>query len=174
VKDVFDPLSGTVPGSIAGTDVRRRRSSAGPRPDRPLGKEGVRLLGAVPLFSGLSKRHLRKLAERADEVAFAKGERIVGTGLLGGAFFVIIEGEAKVTKGKRVLTALGPGDFFGELALLDAGERLASVTAATPMRAVRLFKRSFDRLLAEEPGVAVKMLSVLAARIRRVEQSLTG
>lgn len=174
MKDAFDSLSGVVPGAIAGSGMHERAPASGRRRDRPLGKEGVAVLGTVPLFSGLSKRHLRKLADRADEVEFARGERIVDIGMLGGAFYVIVEGEAKVTKASRTLTKLGPGDFFGELALLDGGARQATVTAATPIIAIRLFKKAFDRLVAEEPGVAAKMLSVLAARIRRVEQSLTG
>lgn len=94
--------------------------------------------------------------------------------MLGGAFFLILEGEAKVTKGKRTLVKLGPGDFFGELALLDGGPRTASVVATTRMVCIRIFKRAFDRLVREEPGVAAKILAVLAGRIRRAEKSITG
>jgi CRP-like cAMP-binding protein len=114
------------------------------------------------------------LAEHADQVEFVKGERIVEMGMLGGAFYVIVEGEARVSRVNRTLTKLGPGDFFGDLALLDGGPRQASVTAVTPVLAIRLFKRAFDRLLVEEPRVAAKMLAVLAARIRRLERSLVG
>ncbi len=132
------------------------------------------MLRGVPLFSGLSRRHLRQLADRADEVKFAPGETIVAAGMMGGAFFVIADGEAKVTKGGRTLAKLRPGDFFGELALLDGGPRAATVTAATPLVAIRIFKRAFDRLITEQPGVAAKMLAVLAGRLRSVERSMTG
>jgi len=174
MKDGLDSLSAVVPSAIASAGVRTGARPRGPRPDRPLGKQGTQVLGRVSLFEGLPKRHLRALAERADEVAFRKGERIVEAGERGGAFYVILEGQAKVTKGSRTLARLSAGDFFGELALLDGGPRLASVTATSPVRAIRIFKRSFDRLVAEEPAVAAKMLRVLAARLRDAERSVTG
>ncbi|MFB3737654.1 MAG: Crp/Fnr family transcriptional regulator [Candidatus Velamenicoccus archaeovorus] len=167
-------VAGVVPDMMGGPARHQRAPVSGHRRDRPLGKEGVAALGRVPLFAELSRRHLRKLAEHADEVEFDAGERIVEMGMLGGAFYVILEGQAKVTKGSRTLTRLGPGDFFGDLALLDRGARQATVTATTPIVAVRLFKQAFDRLLVEEPKVATKMLAVLAGRIRRLEQSLIG
>jgi len=128
------------------------------------------LLTLVPLFAGLSRRHLRAMADRADQVEFRPGEAIVVEGMRGGAFFAIVDGKARVTREKRTLATLGPGDFFGELALLDGGERTASVVAATPLLCIRIFKRAFDRLIAEEPGVAARMLSVLAGRVRRAER----
>lgn len=170
----LDRLAGVVPEAVAGAGLRERASATGRRSDRPLGREGIALLAQVPLFAELSKRHLRRLAEHADQVEFVTGERIVEMGMLGGAFYAIVDGEAKVTKGNRTLTKLGPGDFFGDLALLDGGPRQATVTATTPVVAIRLFKRAFDKLLVEEPGVAAKMLAVLAARIRRLERSLIG
>jgi len=174
MKDGLDPLSAVVPSAISAAGVRTGARPREPRPDRPLGKQGSRVLGSVSLFEGLSRRHLRALAERADEVSFRRGERIVEAGERGGAFYVILEGEARVTKGSRTLARLQAGDFFGELALLDGGPRLASVTASSPVRALRVFKRSFDRLVAEEPVVAAKMLRVLAARLRDAERSVTG
>jgi hypothetical protein len=69
-KDAFDGLSGVVPRSIASGGVRERRAPAHRRPDRPLGKQGIDLLAQVPLFSGLSRRHLRQLAEHADIVSY--------------------------------------------------------------------------------------------------------
>jgi CRP-like cAMP-binding protein len=128
------------------------------------------LLARVPLFAGLSRRHLRAVADQADQVEFRPGEVIVAEGLRGGAFFAIVEGKAEVARGKRTLATLGPGDFFGELALLDGGERTASVVAASPVLAIRIFKRAFDRLIAEEPGVSARMLSVLAGRLRSAER----
>lgn len=172
-KDPLGPFASVVPAAIASGGVRERRRPASRRRDRPLGKQHADLLSGVPLFSGLSRRHLRKLAERADEAGFAKGEIIVEEGAMGGAFFVILSGQARVTRNHRTLARLGPGDFFGELALLDGGPRSATVTAATPVVAVRIFKRSFDRLVAEEPLVGTKMLAVLAARLRAVERSQT-
>jgi CRP-like cAMP-binding protein len=113
------------------------------------------------------------MADRADQVEFRPGEAIVVEGMRGGAFFAIVEGKARVTREKRTLATLGPGDFFGELALLDGGERTASVVAATPVLCIRIFKRAFDRLIAEEPGVSARMLSVLAGRLRQAERPPT-
>jgi CRP/FNR family transcriptional regulator, cyclic AMP receptor protein len=172
-RDPLGPFESVVPAAIASGGVVRRSRPTGRRRDRPLGKQHADLLKGVPLFSELSRRHLRRLAERADEVEFAKGEVIVEAGARGGAFFVILSGQARVTKDGRTLARLGPGDFFGELALLDGGPRSATVTAATELIAVRIFKRAFDRLVAEEPLVGAKMLGVLAARLRAVERSLT-
>ena len=172
MKDALDSLAGLVPPSISSSSARTpsRPASGRARSDRPLGKGGLDLLARVPLFAGLSRRHLRAMADRADQVEFRPGEAIVVEGMQGGAFFAIVEGKARVTRGKRTLATLGPGDFFGELALLDGGERTASVVAATPMLCVRIFKRAFDRLIAEEPGVSARMLSVLAGRLRKAER----
>jgi CRP/FNR family cyclic AMP-dependent transcriptional regulator len=170
MKDALDSLAGLVPPSVSSSRVPSRPASGRARSDRPLGKRGLDLLTLVPLFAGLSRRHLRALADRADQVEFQPGEAIVIEGMRGGAFFAIVEGNARVTRGKRTLATLGPGDFFGELALLDGGERTASVVAATPMLCIRIFKRAFDRLVAEEPGVSARMLSVLAGRLRQAER----
>jgi len=170
MKDALDSLAGLVPHSISSARAPSRPASGRARSDRPLGKRGMDLLAGVPLFAGLSRRHLRTMADRADQVEFRPGEAIVVAGMRGGAFFAIVEGKARVTRGKRTLTTLGPGDFFGELALLDGGQRTASVVAATPMVCIRIFKRAFDRLIAEEPGVSTRMLSVLAGRLRQAER----
>ncbi|HEY3024249.1 MAG TPA: cyclic nucleotide-binding domain-containing protein [Actinomycetota bacterium] len=170
MKDVLDSLAGLVPPSISSARAPSRPAAGRTRTDRPLGKRGLDLLARVPLFGGLSRRHLRAMADRADQVEFRAGEAIVVEGMRGGAFFAIVEGKARVTRGKRTLAMLGPGDFFGELALLDGGQRSASVVAATPMLCIRIFKRAFDRLIAEEPGVSARMLSVLAGRLRRTER----
>jgi CRP-like cAMP-binding protein len=127
-------------------------------------------LAQVPLFSGLSKRHLKKLAEHADEVDFRSKEAIVQAGDPGGTFYVILQGEAKVTRTGTTIAKLEPGDFFGEISLLDGGPRTASVVAETPLVAVRVFKRSFDKMVAEEPGVAAKILEVVARRLRDAER----
>ena len=171
MKDALDSLAGLVPPSVSSAGSGSRPASGRARSDRPLGKQGMDRLARVPLFAGLSRRHLRALADRADQVEFRSGEAIVTEGMRGGAFFTIVEGKARVTRGKRTLATLGPGDFFGELALLDGGERTASVVAATPMQCIRIFKRAFDRLLAEEPGVSARMLPVLAGRLRQAERS---
>ena len=172
-KDALDSLSGLVPGSIAGGGVGGRPRSGG-RSDHLIGKRHAAVLAQVPLFAGLPKRHLKKLAERADEATFDPGAHIVALGDPGSAFFVLMAGEAKVVRRGRTLGRLQPGDFFGEISLLDGGPRTASVIAETPVVAVRIFKKTFDEVLAEEPGVASQILAVLARRLREAERPLHG
>ncbi len=172
-KDALDSLSGMVPGSIAGSGVGGRPRGEG-RSDHLIGKRNAAVLAQVPIFAGLPKRHLKKLAERADEVTFDPGTHIVEVGDPGSAFFVLVAGEAKVVRKGRTLGRLQPGDFFGEISLLDGGPRTASVIAETPVDTVRIFKKTFDKLLSEEPGVASQMLVVLARRLRETERPLHG
>lgn len=171
-EDVFDELSGVVPGAIATAGVRPTARPPARRQDRPLGKRGTDLLAAVPLFSGLSKRQLRRLAEHADVTSFRELEPIVKEGQPGGTFYVILEGEAKVLRNGRTINRLEPGDFFGEISLLDGGPRTADVVASTPVSAIRVFKGAFDRMVAEEPMVASKILAVVARRLRDAERSV--
>jgi hypothetical protein len=98
MKDAIDSLSSVVPGPIASGGVGGRSSEPERRGDRPLGRDGARILAQVPLFAGLSKRHLRKLADRADEVDFGEKEVMVEAGQPGGTFYVILQGEAKVMR----------------------------------------------------------------------------
>jgi CRP-like cAMP-binding protein len=173
-KDVFEPLTGAVPGAIASGGIGGSTSSGRPRPDRPLGKRGADVLAQVPLFEGLSRRHLKRLAEHADEISFREKETIVEEDQPGGSFFSIVEGEVKVKQGGRVIATAGPGEFFGEISLLDGGPRTATVIAATPVVAIRLFKSSFDRVVKEEPQVAGKILTVVARRLREAERTISS
>jgi CRP/FNR family transcriptional regulator, cyclic AMP receptor protein len=133
-----------------------------------LGRTGVALLAQVPLFAGLSRRHLRRLAGLAEEVRFGANRTVVQYGSRGNAFFVIVEGRAKVMAGysTRAFARLGPGDFFGELALLDGGPRTASVVAETPLVTIRIPRAEFRKMLKSEPDVAVKLLEELSKRLR--------
>ncbi len=133
-------------------------------------KPGVRLLSKVPLFAGLSQTHLRALAQLAEEVRYSAGRMIVRTGTPGVAFYVVVEGQAKVVRGTiasaKGTWTLGPGDFFGELALLDGGPRTASVVAETPLMTVRIERGPFRQMLKSEPDIALKLLEGMAARTR--------
>jgi CRP/FNR family transcriptional regulator, cyclic AMP receptor protein len=128
----------------------------------------------VPLFAELSRKHLRQVAEHADIIGFREREIIVEAGQPGGTFYVVLEGAARVTRGGRTIGRLEPGDFFGEISLLDGGPRTASVIADTPVTAIRIFKRSFDRVVSREPGVASKILEVVARRLRDAEHSISS
>lgn len=173
-KDPFDPLAEVVPGAIATRGVRERAPAGRDRSDRPLGKRGTEVLRQVPLFAGLSRRHLKQIAEHADEIGFRPKETIVEEGQPGGSFYVIVEGEVRVVRGTRTIARMGPGEFFGEISLLDGGPRTATVVAETPVLAVRVFKRSFDRVVTHEPGVASKILAEVARRLREAERTLSS
>jgi CRP-like cAMP-binding protein len=132
----------------------------------------VELLGRVPLFEGLSRANLSRIAVLAEEVTYNAGRVIVKKGDPGKAFYVIVEGTAKVVKG-RIVTAkaeaeLGAGQFFGELSLLDGLPRVATVVAATPLRTIRLERSAFRRLLREDPDLGLKILEGMSRRIRRI------
>jgi CRP-like cAMP-binding protein len=104
-----------------------------------------------------------------------EGATIVRAGEPGTSFFMILEGEAKVlSPGGRVLNRLLPGDFFGEISLLDGGPRTASVIADTPMSLLALARTDFQTVLAEEPAVAVKLLQHSAGMLRRMTHVPAG
>jgi len=129
-------------------------------------------LAGVPLFSGFSKRELNRLAGDTDELTFGPGEAVVREGDLGETMFVVLEGEGKVVRsGKKVGTVL-PGDFFGELAAIDAQPRSASVVAVTPLRVLRLFRRHLLALLKDEPQITLKLLDGIVRRVRQIDRSL--
>jgi len=133
----------------------------------------VEHLAGVPLFSALSKKELQLVAKQADEVRASAGETVVTEGAAGADFFVIIDGRARVVRHGTQVAELGPGGFFGDLALLDRAPRNASVIAETDMDLVKLGQRAFDELLNTAPGFAKKLLAGLARRLR-VEDAKTA
>jgi CRP/FNR family transcriptional regulator, cyclic AMP receptor protein len=130
------------------------------------------VLAGVPLFEGLSKRNLKKLASLAEMADFMEGASIVKEGQLGDSFFVAITGQAKVTVKGRTVHRILPGDHFGEISLLDGGERTATVTTETPMTLLMIDRKPFLKLLEDDPDLSVSLLESLARMIRRVDRSL--
>jgi CRP/FNR family transcriptional regulator, cyclic AMP receptor protein len=128
-------------------------------------------LAGCPLFEALNRRHLRKLAALAKIVEFSPGEIVAQYGEPGDAFYLVMYGRARVLGQKRARSSLGPGGFFGEVALLDGGPRSATVTAGTQLVALMIPRRPFLKLLEQEPKIALSMLKELAARLRKVEKS---
>jgi CRP-like cAMP-binding protein len=116
----------------------------------------------VPLFSGLSDREIRSLAQRARELSLPAGRAIVAEGARAVEFFVLLSGHASVTRGGRTVGKLGPGDSFGELALIADTKRKATVTATEPCDVIMLMRPDFLALLDEFPRMTRKMLSALA------------
>jgi len=122
-------------------------------------------LAQVPLFSACTKDELRKLARRTTDIPISEGHVLVREGDRGLEFFVIVNGRARVTRRGRKVSELGPGDFFGELALLIDAERNATVTAVTPMEAIVLSRRDFEAALADAPRMTRRLLSGMAKRL---------
>jgi len=125
----------------------------------------VELIKHTPLFANCSKRELEEIAHLADEIDLRQGKEMTHQGSPGREFFVLLEGEAEVTKDGRVINELSGGDFFGEIALVSDSPRTATVTATSPVRALVITDRSFRRLLKDQPELQSKVLAALAARL---------
>lgn len=135
--------------------------------------EKINLLRKVGLFRACSEKELANIASICDVVKAVEGDVLCQEGKVGGEFFVIAEGKAEVTLGKKHLASVGPDSFFGEMSLLDHGPRAATVTAASDMTLLVLDPRQFDSLLKETPSVAYKVMKTLAQRLREVESALS-
>jgi CRP-like cAMP-binding protein len=134
-------------------------------------------LGQAPLFSQLSRKDLKRLAKGTVSRQFQKGEVIVREGERAVAFYLILSGRAEVVKGAegpspKVLNTLGPGDFFGEMALLDGYLRSATVRAVEDSECLVLSRWDFMAELRSSPYIAVQMLPVLSRRLRESEAQL--
>ena len=121
-------------------------------------------LKSIPLFADLSEAEREQVARWADEVEVAEGRHLVDEGKFAYEFFVIVDGTAAVRHGEQVIAELGPGDFFGEIALLEHVRRTASVVATSPMRAVVMFGRDFRAMENEMPKVAERVRRALEER----------
>ena len=132
------------------------------------------ILAQVPLFGGLSKRHLRGLAGLAGQEQVEEGTAIAEEGKPGDSFYVILQGQAKVVRSGRTIAHLMPGDWFGEISLIDGGPRTASVITETPVEVMTLSREPFESMIRREPTIVLKMLEELARRLRNAERPLTG
>ncbi|HZA27228.1 MAG TPA: cyclic nucleotide-binding domain-containing protein [Actinomycetota bacterium] len=121
-------------------------------------------LKSIPLFADLSDHERGQVARWADEVEVPPGRHLADQGEFAYEFFVIEEGSAEVTKDGEHLTDLGTGDFFGEIALLEADRRTATVTASSPMRLIVMHGRDFREMASEMPHVAEKIRAAIRER----------
>lgn len=135
-------------------------------------KDGVERLLRVPLFSGLSRRDAGKLWDRSKIVEHQAGHHIVVEGRGGHGFHLLLEGTARVQRPGKKLT-LGPGDFFGEMSLIDEGPRTATVTASTHVVTLTLSSGEFRTYAKKQPELLWKLLVNMTQRLRD-EQSLTA
>jgi CRP-like cAMP-binding protein len=135
-----------------------------------LGRNWVDVLADVPLFQGVPKRHLRKIADVATEARYQPHTSVVKKGERGETFFVILDGTARVETGRQ-RKRLGMGDCFGEMALLDAEVRSATVSAESELHVMRLSRRRFLSMLEKDPKVAIALLRTLTARLRAAQSA---
>jgi CRP/FNR family transcriptional regulator len=129
----------------------------------------ARMLSRVPLFERLNGRALAHVERLVDEVDIPVGKALTTEGLSGREFFIILDGTVSVARGGTTVATLGPGDFFGEIALVDGGPRTATATTMTPCRLLVLAHREFDSLLAEHVEVRAAVLEALASRVRNLD-----
>ncbi|HTG47370.1 MAG TPA: cyclic nucleotide-binding domain-containing protein [Actinomycetota bacterium] len=136
-------------------------------------KDVVDRLKNVPIFAGCSKKELDAISNAVREVQHQSGSVIAAEGEPGAGLFIIDQGEADVTIGGKRINRLHPGDFFGEMALLDGGPRTATVTAVTDVTLFVLTEWVYRGLLAEHATIAVHTLETMAARLRRATKAAT-
>ena len=137
-----------------------------------LGKNAkIELLKQVPLFAGCSKAELREVALSSDDIDLRDGHVLTHEGRAEREFFVLIEGTVRVTRNGQTLSDLGPGDWFGEIALLTHTRRTATVTATSPVRVLVLTDRSFRRVVESMPRIGLKVLASVGKRLDRDAKS---
>jgi CRP/FNR family transcriptional regulator, cyclic AMP receptor protein len=125
----------------------------------------VELLKKAPLFAGCSKKELEQIAMVADELDFQSGKTLIKEGAPGREFFVLVDGTVEVSREGRTIDTAGPGDFFGEMALLTEQPRNATVTTTSKVDVLILTSRSFRSLVEHNPLIALKVMRAVADRV---------
>jgi CRP/FNR family cyclic AMP-dependent transcriptional regulator len=126
-------------------------------------------LSNVPLFKGMKPKELKRLGGMMQERSFSEGDAITVEGKAGVGFFVIEDGNASVSVDGEIVRTLGPGEFFGEIALIDSGPRSATVIASTDLRCRGMTSWEFRPFVEQHPNAAWTLLETLAARLRDAE-----
>ena len=137
--------------------------------DKVSNGEWAYVLESLPLFEGIGRRDLRRIAGEAEFAEFPRGESVVLWGERGNAFYVVLSGEAKAP-GKPTDGTLAMGDYFGEIALLDGAPRSAAVIATSDLHVMRERPRAFNSMLERHPRLARRLLTELAGRVRALER----
>ena len=128
-------------------------------------KEKIELLRRIPLFAECSKAELTEVALSADEREAPEGDRLTEEGRPGREFFILVEGAVDVSRGGKKLGELGPGGWFGEMAILRYKPRTATVTATSPIRLLVISDRDFRQVVETTPRIALKVLRSVAQRL---------
>jgi CRP-like cAMP-binding protein len=134
----------------------------------------LELLKRVPLFASCKSNALAEIGQLADEVDVPDGYTLIREGAFGEQFFMILEGRVRIERGGQQIRTLGPGDFLGEISLLDKGRTTATATTEGPARLFVLGHREFNSLLDRSPSIRLEVMSALASRVRLLDtDSLT-
>jgi CRP-like cAMP-binding protein len=129
-------------------------------------RASVNLLRSVPLFAGLENKELEQIASSLRERRFAAGDTVTKEGVGGAGFFVVEEGEGEVTVNGQPRGTIGPGDYFGEIALLTGSERTATITAKNDMLCYGMTPWDFRPLVESNSVIAWKLLTAMAEKLR--------
>jgi CRP/FNR family cyclic AMP-dependent transcriptional regulator len=124
------------------------------------------VLRGVPLFQGMTDRSIEAIADLAETATFAAGDDLVREGEPGDTFLLLVDGTADVSQAGRRIRTLGPGEFLGEISLIDGGPRTATVTATTSIDALAIDRAGFARLMSDWPVVRLDLVSALTQRLR--------
>ena len=127
------------------------------------------LLRRVPLFAGCKSSLLEEIGRLADEVDVQDGYVLIREGTLGQQFIVIVEGKVRVERDGMTLRTMGPGEFLGEIALIDKGRTTATATTEGPARLLVMGQREFNTLLDASPALRLAVMTALAKRVRQLE-----
>jgi len=147
------------------------RAAVGKPGRNRMGRDWIPVLAEVPLFTDLSRRHLKRVSSLARTRRFHSGSSIVRSGDPGSTFYVLLDGTARVVTPKGRPHRLKAGDFFGEMALFDDSPRSADVLAEDEVLTMTINCSAFRKLVRSEPALAVELLRTLAARLRAAEKS---
>jgi CRP/FNR family cyclic AMP-dependent transcriptional regulator len=128
-------------------------------------------LHALPIFSGCNRRELQIVSGMADEVRLREGTILTEQGAPGHECFVVLEGEADVEIGDRVVAHIGPGEIVGEMALLESEPRTATVVTTTTTRVLVMTRPTFTAVLEQCPNLARRVMRTLARRLREVQSA---
>lgn len=133
--------------------------------------EKLELLRRIPLFNACNPRQIQRIGMLADEVDVPDGKVLMRQGETGHDMMIVVSGQVSVDRDGQRINTLGPGDFFGELALVDGGPRTATVTAEAPARLLVVGHRDFHSLMDEFPEIAAQVMNALAHRVRTLDPS---
>jgi CRP-like cAMP-binding protein len=129
----------------------------------------LELLKHVPLLAGLGKREIQEVGQLAEEIDVGAGKALIREGESGEEFFVLVNGTVRVDRAGTRIRTLGPGDFFGEIALVDGGPRTATATTESAAKLLVVAHREFHSLMDRHSSIRDAVLQALAARVRNLD-----